>query len=61
MRHWWAIRGRSFGLYDVVHAADRVGSPDLATLVRLAEGLRRVRAACVIILAAVTLLLVITR
>lgn len=52
--------GAEFWRY--VHSqSERVGSPGLATLVRLAEGLRRVRAACVIILAAVTLLLVITR
>ena len=41
--------------------AERVGSSDLATLVRLAEGLRHGRTGCVIALAAVTLLLVITR
>ena len=52
--------GAEFWCY-VRSQAERVGSPDLATLVRLAEGLRHVRAACVIILAAVTLLLVITR
>lgn len=52
--------GADFWQY-VQAQSERVGSADLATLARLADGLRRLRAGCVITLAAVTLLLVITR
>jgi hypothetical protein len=52
--------GAEFWRY-VRSQSERVGYPDLAVLARLAEGLRRLRAGCMLAIATVTLLLIVAR
>ena len=52
--------GAEFWIY-IRSQSERVGSPELATLFRLGQGLRRLRTVCLLTFIAVTVLVVVTR